>query len=115
MTDKGCSSLGPMLFNIFINDIASEIRLILSMSADYNNLSGAEGCDAIHRDLYRLKRWAEENLIRFCKAPGPGHPQYQCKLGDDEIEDNLDLRVLVDESWTGIKNVQLQPRKQIAS
>ncbi|KAK4816545.1 hypothetical protein QYF61_017746 [Mycteria americana] len=64
-----------------------------------------EGCAAIQRDLHKLEKWADRNLIKFNKGKcevlhlRKNNPLYQYGLGTDQLESSCAekaLGILVD-------------------
>ena len=90
------SALGPILFNIFVDDISSGMECILRKFVDDTKLCGTvdmlEGRDAIQRDLDRLERCACVSLMKFNKVKckvlhlGQVNPKDEYRLRDDCTE-----------------------------
>ena len=102
------STLAPVLFNIFINDLDSEIGCIFRKLVNDTKLGSAvdtlEDQDDFQRDLDRLYHWAKIYRMKFNKSKcqilhlGWSKTGHKYKLGQEWLESSRaerDLGVLV--------------------
>ncbi|KAJ7409654.1 RNA-directed DNA polymerase from mobile element jockey-like protein [Willisornis vidua] len=107
--DPWGSILGPVLSNIFVNNLDAGLEGILSKFADGTKLAGAvdslKGRETLHRDLDKLKGCAITNCMKLnrrkCWIPNLGWDNPRCthRLGNEMLGISAlgkDLGVLVD-------------------
>ncbi|GAB0203455.1 mitochondrial enolase superfamily member 1 [Grus japonensis] len=93
------SILGPVLFNIFVNDLEDGPKCIVSKFVDDTKLGGVagipEGCAAIQRDLDRLEKWAARGFMQFNNEKWKvlhlvkNNHRHQHMLGATQLESSL--------------------------
>ncbi|KAJ7411526.1 hypothetical protein WISP_102342 [Willisornis vidua] len=99
--------LGPVLFNIFINDLDAGLEGIPNKFTDNIRLGGAtdsiKGRVALQKDLNKLEDWAIKHM-KFNKGKswilhlGWGNPECLYRLGNEMLESSAmerDLEVLI--------------------
>ncbi|PKU38724.1 rna-directed dna polymerase from mobile element jockey-like [Limosa lapponica baueri] len=103
------SILGPILSNIFINNLDTGVECTISKFSDDTKLGSdvdsLEGQEALLRDFNRLEHWATINVMKFSKSKcwiphlGRRNAEHKYNLGEEWLESSpaeRDLGVLVD-------------------
>ena len=93
------SILGPVLLNIFINDLDAGVECTVRKFADDTKLGGAadslEGHEALQSNLDRLERWAIVNGMTFNKSKcqvlhlGESNSGHEYELGEGWLQKGL--------------------------
>uniref|UniRef100_M3XHM8 Reverse transcriptase domain-containing protein n=1 Tax=Latimeria chalumnae TaxID=7897 RepID=M3XHM8_LATCH len=104
------SVLGPLLFNIFINDLEEGVKSTLVKFADDTEmmkvLDSDSACDELQKDLDTLQNWAVKWQMKFnvgkCKVLhlGVNNPKRLYHLNNQKLEstDNeKDLGIIIDD------------------
>ncbi|KAK4830155.1 hypothetical protein QYF61_008666 [Mycteria americana] len=91
--------LGPVLFSIFINDLDDGAGCTLRKFAEDRKRGGVagtpQGWSTIKRDLDRLEKWADRNLVEFSKGRcqvlplGRNNPKHQYMLSDKRLKSSF--------------------------
>lgn len=93
------STLWPVIFNVFINDLAVGQNALLA-NLQFNTKLRVldvkpDGSAAIKRNLGRLEKWAGRNLVKFNKGSckvlslGRNNPMCKDKPGDSRLESSF--------------------------
>ena len=101
--------VGPLPFNVFINDLDAGLEGMLIKFADETKSGGAvdtlEGRGALQRGLDKLESWAITSRMKFNKGKcrilqlGQGNPGCTYRLGNERLLSSpveRNLGVLVD-------------------
>ena len=120
------SVLGPVLFNIFINDLDEEVQGTLIKFADDTKLCGIantlEDRNKLQSDLDRLERWAENNRMKFnrdkCQVLhlGKRKQMHSYKIGDTWLSNTTSekgLGIVVDHKLNMSQQCDVAAKKQM--
>ncbi|CAM4536291.1 unnamed protein product [Lepidochelys kempii] len=116
--------LGPILFNLFINDLGTKSGSVLIKFADDANLGGIANTekdwDIIQEDLDDLVNWSNSNRMKFNREKrkvmhlGINNENFSYKVGTHQLEvmeEEKDLGVLVDYRMTMSRQCDMAVKK----
>jgi len=116
-----CSVLGPLLFLLFVNDLADWIKNSMRMFADdvkiWNVIRTDAGDHSLHEDVNTLARWSSKWLLKLnsskCKVMHIGHDTCtEYDVSDDDGNSNV-IEQITEEKDLGVYiTADLKPSTQ---
>ncbi|KAF7246238.1 RNA-directed DNA polymerase from mobile element jockey [Varanus komodoensis] len=114
------SVLGPILFNLFINDMEEGVNSLLIKFADYTKTGAVDTTEEqvlqIQKDLDRLWKWAGDNRMAFnvdkCKVLHLGH-RNRCHKYRDILGQLTYTDVVLEGIEQGSRTTGLRPKRTL--
>ena len=96
--------LGPTLFNIYINDIFSEVENKLSLYADDSKLFGAVNVKSLQTDVQKIQLWADKFNISKCSTLhfGSSNPCAQYHMHEHASNSDPPIKTSTEERDLGV-------------
>lgn len=122
------SVLGPILFNLYVNElpslVTSKIKLFADDSKLYQSINNPGDCLTLQSDLNTLSQWSDDWLLRFnpnkCKTMhlgqhNPENTYYMQGVALNKTSSERDLGIIVTNTLKSTEHCQKAAKKGMAA